>query len=148
MEFIKKILPDWFIKSVRPFYHGRVAMLAGFYFGWPSEKMVVIGVTGTAGKSTTVAMLAHILNNSGKKCGYITTVNFFDGSNGYVNKHGLSMPGGWLLNKQLRQMLNNGCKYAIIECTSEGLVQNRHLGINFDVAPVYQFVARAFGIPW
>lgn len=70
----------------------------------------------------------------GKKCGYMTTVSFFDGETEHINKHGLSMPGGWLLQKQLRQMLDRGCKYAIVECTSEGLAQNRHLGINFDMA--------------
>jgi UDP-N-acetylmuramoyl-L-alanyl-D-glutamate--2,6-diaminopimelate ligase len=133
-ELIKNLIPESVLKAVRPVYHGAVAFFAGVYFGRPSEKLIVIGLTGTAGKSTTTAMLAHILNGSGKKCGYITTVNFFDGNTDFMNKHGLSMPGGWLLQKQLVQMLKNGCNYAIIECTSEGLAQNRHLGINFDVA--------------
>ena len=44
------------------------------------------------------------------------------------------IPGGWLLQKHIRQMLAQGCKYAIVECTSEGLAQNRHLGINFGAA--------------
>src|SRR3989344_2011782 len=95
--------------------------------------MVVVGITGTAGKSTTTAMLSHILNFAGKKCGYVTTVNFFDGDKSYINKHGMSMPGGWLLQNHLKKMADKGCKYAIVECTSEGLEQNRHLGINFDV---------------
>jgi UDP-N-acetylmuramoyl-L-alanyl-D-glutamate--2,6-diaminopimelate ligase len=150
MPFIKKIIPSWLLKFIRPVYHGVVAFLASIYFGSPSAKMFVIGVTGTAGKSTTAAMLSHILNfaeikqplpnpllkrrGDTFKCGYMTTVNFFDGEKDFINKHGLSMPGGWRLQKQLRQILNNGCKYAIVECTSEGLLQNRHLGINFSGA--------------
>ena len=43
------------------------------------------------------------------------------------------MPSGWLLHKSLRAMLNNQCRFAIIEATSEGLAQNRHLGIEFDM---------------
>lgn len=133
MTFLKDLIPNSWLKFVRPYYHGFIAMVAGVYFGWPSQKLVVVGITGTAGKSTTAAMISRILNSDGKKCGYITTVNFFDGSTDYLNKHGLSMPGGWLLQKQLAKMVAAGCGYAIVECTSEGLTQNRHLGINFDV---------------
>lgn len=142
MQFIKKLIPESILKFIRPYYHGLMALVASVYFGHPSEKMVIIGVTGTTGKSSTVAMLCHILNRSGKKCGLITTVNFFDGDSLVINKHGLSMPGGWRLQKQLRQMLNKACKYAVIECTSEGLQQQRHLGINFDVA-VFTNLSRA-----
>ncbi len=146
-QFLKKyIIPESLLKTFRPFYHGLLALVADFYFGRPSSKMVVIGVTGTAGKSTTVQMLARILNyhsflnpspsRGGKayRCGFITTISFFDGEQEHINKHGLSMPGGPLLQKQLCAILDRGCKYAVVECTSEGLAQNRHLGINFDMA--------------
>ncbi|HYV33798.1 MAG TPA: UDP-N-acetylmuramyl-tripeptide synthetase [Candidatus Limnocylindria bacterium] len=142
MAFIKSLIPNWLLKLIRPIYHGCISILAAVYNGNPSEKLIVIGITGTSGKSTTAALLAEILNRSGKKCGYITTVNFFDGDTDYINKHGLSMPGGWLLQKQLALMLKNNCKYAIVECTSEGLAQNRHWGINFDVA-VFTNLSRA-----
>ena len=134
MQFLKKLIPASLLKIIRPYYHGALAKAANYYFDEPSKNMVVIGITGTAGKSTTVQMLAKMLNTDGRKCGFITTVAFSDGSDEVINKHGLSMPGGWLLHKQLKQMLKNGCKYAVVECTSEGLAQNRHKGIDFDYA--------------
>lgn len=134
MPFLKKLIPDRLLKFIRPAYHGAMALIASLYYGRPSGQLVVIGVTGTAGKSTTAAMLSYILNFSGQKCGYMTTVNFFDGKEDFINKHGLSMPGGPRLQKQLKEILDNGCRFAVVECTSEGLAQNRHLGIKFTAA--------------
>jgi UDP-N-acetylmuramoyl-L-alanyl-D-glutamate--2,6-diaminopimelate ligase len=133
-SFIKKILPKRVLQKIRPFYHGFLAFTGACVYGFPSKKMIVVGVTGTAGKSSTIQMLSEILNDAGKKAGYITTVGFFDGENEYINKHGLSMPGRFLLQRNLKKILNNGCEVAIVECTSEGLAQNRHKGIEFDIA--------------
>ncbi len=141
-DFLKKLIPEPLLNWIRPYYHGILAWDANIYYERPSEKLMVIGVTGTAGKSTTIQLLAHILNSCGKKTGYITTVDFFDGQNIFINKHGLSMPGEVKLQKQLRTMVQRRCKYAIVECTSEGLAQNRHWGINFDVA-VFTNLSRA-----
>jgi UDP-N-acetylmuramoyl-L-alanyl-D-glutamate--2,6-diaminopimelate ligase len=133
-EFVKNLVPASILKALRPVYHGLVARFYAWKFRNPSKHLVVIGVTGTAGKSTTITMLAHILNHSGLKAGYVTTINYFDGNSEHMNRHGLSMPSGKLLQNYLSEMVENGCKYAVIECTSEGLEQNRHLGIEFDMA--------------
>ncbi len=133
-SLLKSVVPSPIYRLLQPVYHGVVARLGSMYFGNPSQKLVVIGVTGTAGKSTTVIMCAQILNFAGLKTGYITTAGSSDGNNKNLNMHGLSMPGGWLLQKQLAGMVKNGCKYAIVECTSEGMAQNRHKGIQFNGA--------------
>lgn len=133
-NLIRKVLPKQLYQKVSPIYHGLMGYFAAIYYGFPAREMTLIGITGTAGKSTTVIMLAHILNQTGCRTGYITTVSSFDGQEETVNQHGLSMPGPWLLQKTLHDFSSRGCKYAVVEATSEGLAQNRHLGISFDAA--------------
>ncbi len=134
LNILKAILPKSWLKKIRPFGHGFLSYLAAVWYNFPSRKMTVIGITGTSGKSTTTQILAQILNTAGKQTGYITTVEFSDGERTTLNKHGLSMPGRFLLQKELALIRACGSSHAIVECTSEGLSQNRHLGIDFDVA--------------
>ncbi|MBU6447377.1 UDP-N-acetylmuramyl-tripeptide synthetase [Patescibacteria group bacterium] len=134
LDAIKKILPNRLLNKIRPVWHGFLAYISAVAYGFPSGRMVVIGVTGTAGKSTTVQMLSAILNASGSRAGYFTTVGYFDGITEKMNTRGLSMPSGAVLQRNLSDMFRNKCSYAVIEATSEGLAQNRHLGIDFDVA--------------
>lgn len=133
-ESAKQFVPDPVLKKVRPIWHGLSAYAAAARAGFPSESLIVIGVTGTAGKSTTVQMLAAVLRAGGMQVGYITTAGYSTGGGLEENAHGLSMPGGAEMQSMLRQIRNAGCRYAIIECTSEGLAQNRHYGVNFDIA--------------
>jgi UDP-N-acetylmuramoyl-L-alanyl-D-glutamate--2,6-diaminopimelate ligase len=142
MNLVKKLVPETALKRIRPWYHGFLARLSAAYFGRPSQQLIVVGITGTAGKSTTSAMLSHILNFAGLRTGYVSTVNFFDGQTDHINKHGLSMPNEVTLQRNLRDMVKNKCRVAIIECTSEGLEQNRHWEINFDAA-VFTNLSRA-----
>jgi len=134
LDFIKSILPVPILKKIRPIGHGFLAFLAALRYGFPSNRMITVGVTGTAGKSTTIQMLAAILNQAGSKAGYITTISIFNGEHVHINQKGMSMPGRFELQNSLRRMADLGCRIAIIECTSEGLAQNRHVGINFDLA--------------
>jgi UDP-N-acetylmuramoyl-L-alanyl-D-glutamate--2,6-diaminopimelate ligase len=133
-NLLRPLIPKFIFRALQPLYHGTAARIAATRFKHPSQKLTVIGVTGTAGKSTTVIMLARILNHTGLKTGFLTTVSYFDGDREHINEHGMSMPGGWLLQKSLADMIKKGCRYAVIECTSEGLAQNRHAGITFSGA--------------
>ena len=133
-QFIKNLLPTTLLKTIRPLYHGAVALCAHYYFGQPSNKLIVIGVTGTNGKTTTVNLAAKILTEAGYKVGYSSTINFNDGGGERPNTFKMTMPSGWLLHKWLANMVKQGMQYAVLEVSSEGLAQNRHLGINFDVA--------------
>jgi UDP-N-acetylmuramoyl-L-alanyl-D-glutamate--2,6-diaminopimelate ligase len=129
-RIIRKLLPKNFLF----FYHKALAYLAAFFYGWPSRKMIVIGVTGTGGKSTVVNFIGRILEEVGYKVGWTSTINFKIGDREWLNKTKMTMPGRFYLQKLLKRMLQAGCQYAIIETSSEGLVQSRHLGINYDLA--------------
>src|SRR4051812_5483317 len=115
LDVIKKFLPKKLLKKIRPVWHGFLAYLAAVRFGFPAKKMIVIGVTGTAGKSTTVQMLARILNDSGRRSGFVTTVSYFNGKQEFINPDGMSMPGRSRLQGYLSAIRANGCEYAIVE---------------------------------
>jgi UDP-N-acetylmuramyl-tripeptide synthetase len=129
-RLIKKILPKKFIN----FYHYCLAQFAAWFYNYPAKKMIVIGVTGTKGKSTVCYLLAKILEEAGEKVGMISTILFKIGFEERLNDKKMTMPGRFFLQKMLWKMLRAGCAYAIIETSSEGIAQYRHIGIDYDVA--------------
>src|SRR6056297_2467268 len=129
-RLLKKIIP----KQILDLYHRTLAVVAALVFGRPSEKLIVVGVTGTNGKSTTVDFISRILRSSGQKVGYSSTVGFKIGDKEWLNKKKMTMLGRFQLQKMLGKMVKAGCRYAVIEVSSEGVKQHRHLGINFDYA--------------
>ncbi len=128
--FIKKIIPKtWLLQ-----YHKFLAVLANLVYNFPSKKIIVIGVTGTNGKSTTVNLIAKVLESTDTKVGLMTTINYKIGDKEWLNNTRMTMLGRFALQKMLRQMVKAGCKYAVIETSSEGIMQNRNWGVNYDVA--------------
>lgn len=108
--------------------------MAARWYRQPSESMVVVGVTGTNGKSTVVNMIAAVLEAAGRKVGFTTTVNFRIGERTWLNDTKMTMPGRFRLQKLLRRMVRARCGYAVTETSSEGIKQHRHAGIHYDVA--------------
>lgn len=128
-ELIKRLLP----KSWLLLYHRVLSHVAAVVYRNPSRKMLVIGVTGTKGKSTTCNMIWKILTDAGHTVGLTGTANFRIGEKNMVSPYKMTMPGRFVLQRTLRQMLDAGCDVVIVETTSEGVVQSRHLGIHYDV---------------
>jgi len=130
---IKKIIPLKLFKALQPVYHFITAWLAAAAYHFPSRSLIVIGVTGTAGKTSVVYLIAKMLAKSGYKTGFTSTAAFSDGDSEWLNDKKMTMPGRFFIQKTLRQMVKNNCRYAIIETTSEGVKQFRHRFINYDI---------------
>jgi UDP-N-acetylmuramoyl-L-alanyl-D-glutamate--2,6-diaminopimelate ligase len=128
-QLIKKITP----KFALSWYHLILAYLANIYYGKPSEKLIVIGVTGTNGKSTTVNLIADILDSQGYETMVSSTVNFKVGKSDKLNDLKMTMPGRFFIQRMLAEAVKKGCTHAVIESSSEGIVQHRHIGIHYDV---------------
>lgn len=128
-EYIKKIVP----KSTIGIYHALLAMLAAWWYRNPSNKMIIIGVTGTKGKSTTSMLATKLLEQLGNTVGLTSTVALSDGKKEWLNDKKMTMLGRFQTQRLLRDMVRNGCTHAVIETSSEGILQSRHLGINYDV---------------
>lgn len=134
LSFLKKLIPKNIFKLAQPAYHFLLAILGMIIYRFPSRKMIIIGVTGTKGKTSTVNFIHSVLSESGQKVGLISTANIKIGEKEFPNKYHMSMPGRFILQKFLREMKNAGCKYVTLEVTSEGIKQWRHLGLFLDVA--------------
>ena len=103
--------------------------LATTFYGDPSQKLKLVGVTGTNGKTTIATLLYELFRKMGHRCGLLSTVcNYIDGT-AYPSTH--TTPDAISLNKMLAQMVDAGCEYAFMEVSSHALAQERTGGLEF-----------------
>ena len=133
MYFIKILVFEKIINKLKLIYHFFLAFIANIIYRNPSKRLIIIGVTGTTGKTTTVYFLKELLRQAGFKVGYTSTAMFSDGNQDWLNDKKMTMLGRFFTQKMIRKMVNNGCHYGIVETTSEGIRQFRHKFINYDV---------------
>ena len=131
---VKKIIPKSVFEFFQPMYHRLLAWGGAMRYGFPSHSMKLIGVTGTKGKSTTVYMITKILEESGAKVAAIGSLGFKIKDKEWPNTLKQTMPGRFRLQKFLAEAKKAGCDFVVLEVTSEGIKQYRHLGIKFDTA--------------
>ena len=112
-----------------------LGLLSAAYHDFPSRKLVIIGVTGTDGKTTTCLLLHSILKHvSGIKAGYISTISADFGDESLTTGLHVTTPGAPRIQAYLAKMVAAGVTHCILEMTSHGLAQGRLNGVDIDVA--------------
>jgi len=127
------------IRPLYSLYHTSMARRAAVRFGFPGKKLIVIGVTGTNGKTTTCNLIHSILAKAGLKAGLISTVNTVVGGKERVNETKLTSLPPEVTQKLLSQMVEAGDRYAVLEVSSIALDQNRFFGVPFTVSVFTNF---------
>ncbi|MBR6656340.1 MAG: UDP-N-acetylmuramoyl-L-alanyl-D-glutamate--2,6-diaminopimelate ligase [Alistipes sp.] len=106
-----------------------MGVVASNFYGNPSHELKVVGVTGTNGKTTIATLLYDLVQSMGYKAGLISTVVYKIGAKEIVSTH--TTPDAIRLNAMMREMVDDGCEYCFMECSSHAIVQQRIHGIHF-----------------
>lgn len=122
---------DYQIQRIKNIYHLLKAVIANAYYGDPSKKITVIGVTGTDGKTTTSSLIYHILKKARKKVSLITTVSAEIGSKSYDTGFHTTTPSPFTIQKFIRDAVADGDEFFVLETTSHALDQYRVYGVEF-----------------
>jgi len=133
-SFGRKIIPKPLFRAGQPVYHWLLAYAAALWYRFPSRKLTVIGVTGTNGKSTVVELLHAILTEAGESVASMSSIRFKINNKEETNELKMTMPGRFQMQKFLNDAMAAGCKYVVLEVTSEGIKQFRNKGIKFFLA--------------
>lgn len=127
---LKKLTPDW---AKMP-YQFLKALSAAFWHGFPSKKMVVVGITGTKGKTSAGNYVWSVLQTAGINTGLISSAVFRYGKIEKPNAYHMTMPSPFIIQRELSVMYKKGIRHVVVEMTSEGMKQFRNFGIPADIA--------------
>lgn len=108
-----------------------MAMISAAYFDYPAEKMKVIGITGTKGKTTTTYMIRSILESAGHKVGLIGTIEAIIGEKKIPAAN--TTPESYTIHQYFAEMVKEGCDCVVMEVSSQGLMLHRTAGIPFEI---------------
>lgn len=132
LRTIEKIIPQPVYRAAQPIYHFILSVTGATFYRFPSRKINIIGITGTKGKTTTTELVNTILEEAGYKTALASTLRIKIGSNSKRNLYKMTMPGRFFIHQFLKNALKEGCDYAIVEITSEGVKQHRHRFLNLN----------------
>jgi UDP-N-acetylmuramoyl-L-alanyl-D-glutamate--2,6-diaminopimelate ligase len=117
------------VKVVVPDTRGALARIAANYYGHPSRSLLLVGVTGTNGKTTTTHLIKSILEAGGERVGLLGTIEYAVGDEVWLATH--TTPESLEVNSLLARMVQKGCSAAVMEVSSHSLVQHRVDGLSF-----------------
>ncbi len=132
-KIIKLFIPKSLFKKIEPYGHLMEAFLFNVINLFPFRGLKVIGVTGTNGKTTTSLMIHRMLQDSGYKCGLMTTVSYGIGEDIKPQMHHMTTVSVPILISRVKEMKKQGIDYLILETTSHALAQNRVWGVPFSI---------------
>ncbi len=130
LDFLRKITPEFMLRA----YHKTRAACAALLYGFPARNMIVIGITGTKGKTSTGNFIWSVLTAGGYAAGLISSANFRIGFEEEPNARKMTMPDAFFIQKKLAEMYRRKIEVAVMEMTSEGMKYFRHTGIPVDIA--------------
>lgn len=108
-----------------------LALMSAAYFGYPADKLKIIGITGTKGKTTTTYMIRSILENIGHNVGLIGTIEAIIGEKKIPAAN--TTPESYTIHKYFAEMVEAGCDSVVMEVSSQGLMLHRTAGIRFEI---------------
>ena len=126
LRVVKKLLPKKFFAILETPYHFFLAFLGAIIYRFPTQKLTLIGITGTKGKTTTAELVNAILEEAGFKTALAGTLRFKIGEKSKPNLFKMTMPGRFFLQRFFRDAVTAKCTHGIVEITSEGAKQFRH----------------------
>ena len=132
VRILKKIMPRRLVRPLLPAYHLALAFLMALSYGFPARRLVVIGITGTKGKSTAAEMVFAILRGAGYRAALLSTIRFAIENESEPNKYKMTLQGRGFAQAFMRKALKSGCTHLVIEVTSESVLQYRHWFLNLD----------------
>ncbi len=132
LRTLLRLLPKPLRETLLSAYHLLFSIVGSLLYGSPSKKLVVVGITGTKGKSTTAELVRAILAEDGKKVAIAGTIRFAIGKDEEPNLFKMTMPGRFFIQRFLRKAVRAGATHAVLEMTSEGAKQHRHKGIDLN----------------
>ena len=124
------------IRFLKNLAHLGLALVAVVFYRFPAKSMVVIGVTGTSGKTTTAHLIYEILKLSHKKVSLISSINAIINGKTYDTGFHVTTPNSIMLQKFMRRAVVGGTKYFIVEITSHAIDQFRSWGASIDIAVI------------
>jgi len=129
---MKKLIPQ----KIKNIYHLFRAILANVWYGFPSRKIKVIGITGTNGKTTTTQLITKILEKSGAKVAKVSTINFKLDEEEWVNKTKFTTLSPWKVQEFIKKAVEKKCDYLVLETSSHSLDQHRVWGVDYETAVI------------